>query len=286
MKVKGFFAVIAIAIVGSWLGLFIAVPNVLVLITSFLENDPQGFFHWQFSTAAYHQVFDPLFWRVFLHSFEMSFKAMIICLTIAFPFSYWLCQFSSKVRGWLLFLTIVPFWTNSLARAYAIKFILGKKGLVNSTLLFIGVIDKPLKLLYSEFAVIFGLVYVLLPFMILPLYASLEKLDKNLLSAARDLGANGLQRMWYIVIPLSMPGILAGCLAVFLPAMGMFYISDLLGGAKNLLLGNLIKTEFLSTQNWPYGAAMSISLIVLMAGMLFIYYKAAQHVQKRGEFDV
>src|SRR5690606_16826333 len=181
-----------------------------------------------------------------------------------------------------LFLVILPFWTNSLVRTYALQSILGNRGIINTSLQSWGLIDQPLQLLYTEFAVILGLSYILLPFMVLPLYAALEKLDLRLHQAARDLGAGAWQRFWRITVPLTSPGIVAGCLMVLLPAMGMFYIADLLGGAKNLLLGNVIKTQFLQTRDWPFGSALSVLLIVLLGVMLWLYFRAARFVSRKG----
>ena len=188
-------------------------------------------------------------------------------------------------RGILLFLMIVPFWTNSLIRTYALKLILGNKGLVNSVLVGLGIVNEPVELLYTEFSVIFGLVYVLLPFMVLPLVSSFDKLDKHLLEAARDLGATFKQRLWHVILPLTMPGIVAGSLIVFLPAMGMFYVSDLLGGAKNLLVGNIIRNQFLVVRDWPFGSAFSMALIVIMALLLWLYYLANKRINRQGGLD-
>lgn len=167
-------------------------------------------------------------------------------------------------------------------RTYAIQFILGKQGLINKALLALDVIDKPLQLMYTQGAVIIGLCYILLPFMVLPLFSSLEKLDSKLQLAAQDLGANAWQRFWHVTIPLTMPGIVAGCLMVLLPSMGMYYIADLLGGAKNLLLGNVIKTQFLNTRDWPFGSAFSVLLMLLLAFMLWLYFRAAKFANKQG----
>jgi spermidine/putrescine transport system permease protein len=206
----------------------------------------------------------------------------VICLLVGYPFAFLLSRQKRVWRNVLLVLMMLPFWTNSLIRTYAIKLILGKKGLLNTLLVGSGLVEEPLNLLYPEFAVIFGLVYILLPFMVLPLMASFEKLEKELVDAARDLHANGWQRFWHIYLPLTSPGIVAGCLIVFLPAMGMFYVADLLGGATNLLLGNVIKNQFLVVRDWPFGSAFSVTLIVIMALMLVAYYQANRLVQRKG----
>lgn len=200
-------------------------------------------------------------------------------------FAFLLTKINPKYRPFLLFLVVLPFWTNSLIRIYGMKIFLGVKGILNSTLMSIGLIDTPIRILNTEVAVIIGLVYLLLPFMILPLYASIEKLDYRLLEAAKDLGATAFQRFIKVIIPLTMPGIIAGCLLVLLPAMGMFYVADLLGGAKVLLVGNVIKSEFLISRNWPFGSAISIGLTILMALLIFVYYKASKLMNKKMELE-
>ena len=190
-----------------------------------------------------------------------------------------------KYRPILLFLVVLPFWTNSLIRIYGMKVFLGVKGVLNTMLMDMGILSEPIRILNTEVAVIIGLVYLLLPFMILPLYSAIEKLDGRLLEAAKDLGANAVQRFFRVILPLTMPGIVAGCLLVLLPAMGMFYVADLLGGAKVLLVGNVIKSEFLISRNWPFGSAISIGLTILMALLIFVYYRANKLLNKKMELE-
>ncbi|EIJ68817.1 spermidine/putrescine ABC transporter membrane protein PotB [Pasteurella bettyae CCUG 2042] len=215
----------------------------------------------------------------------MSGIATVICLAIGYPFAFFMAKINPKYRPILLFLLVLPFWTNSLIRIYGMKVFLGVKGILNEFLLSLGLISEPMRILNTEVAVIIGLVYLLLPFMILPLYSAIEKLDLRLLEAAKDLGANGFQRFIKIIIPLTMPGIVSGCLLVLLPAMGMFYVADLLGGAKVLLVGNVIKSEFLISRNWPFGSAISIGLTILMAMLIFVYYKANKLLNKKVELE-
>ena len=215
----------------------------------------------------------------------MSGVATIICLLIGYPFAFMIAKLPSKYRPILLFMVILPFWTNSLIRIYGMKIFLGVRGVLNNTLISLGIIDTPIRIINTEIAVIIGLVYILLPFMILPLYSAIEKLDGRLLEAAKDLGADTVQRFVRIILPLTMPGIIAGCLLVLLPAMGMFYVADLLGGAKVLLVGNVIKSEFLVSRNWPFGSAISIGLTILMALLLYIYYRAGKLLNKKPELE-
>ncbi|MCF5849909.1 spermidine/putrescine ABC transporter permease PotB [Aeromonas veronii] len=273
----------AIALILGWLTLFVFLPNLMIIGVSFLTRDESELIAPLFTLSNYGRLLDPLYFEVLLHSLWLALLATTICLLVGYPFAWLLAHLPTSIRPLLLFLVVVPFWTNSLIRTYALKVLLGTRGLVNGWLLDLGLIERPLQMMYTEVAVIIGLVYVLLPFMVLPLYSSIEKLDGRLLEAARDLGANGWQRLVRIILPLTLPGIIAGCLLVFLPAMGMFYVSDLLGGAKHLLIGNLIKTQFLNSRDWPFGAAISVMLTVLMALLVYCYWRAGKLLSKKGE---
>lgn len=279
------FQKVTVTIIFAWLIFFILTPNLLVLTVSFLTRDGSDFYSLPFTFENYTRLFEPLYAQVVWNSLYMSGIATIICLIIGYPFAFMISRINPKYRPFLLFLVVLPFWTNSLIRIYGMKIFLGVKGILNNTLLSLGLISEPIRILNTEVAVIIGLVYLLLPFMILPLYAAIEKLDHRLLEAAKDLGANSLQRFIKVIIPLTMPGIIAGCLLVLLPAMGMFYVADLLGGAKVLLVGNVIKSEFLISRNWPFGSAISIGLTILMALLIFVYYKASKLMNKKMELE-
>lgn len=223
---------IIITIIVTWLLLFVFIPNVMIIGTSFLTRDEANLIEMTFTMDNYLRLFDPLYAKVLWHSFYMAIVATLICLVVGYPFAYIVAKMPERWRPFMLFLIIIPFWTNSLIRTYGLKIVLGTQGILNKSLIAMDIIDKPIRIMYTENAVMIGLVYILLPFMILPLYSAIEKLDGTYLEAARDLGANKLQTLWKIVLPLTMPGIIGGCLLVLLPALGMFYISDLLGGAK------------------------------------------------------
>ncbi|WP_375322433.1 spermidine/putrescine ABC transporter permease PotB [Aliivibrio logei] len=276
---------IIITIIVTWLLLFVFIPNVMIIGTSFLTRDEANLIEMTFTMDNYLRLFDPLYAKVLWHSFYMAIVATLICLVVGYPFAYIVAKMPEKWRPFMLFLIIVPFWTNSLIRTYGLKIVLGTQGILNKSLIAIDIIDKPIRIMYTESAVMIGLVYILLPFMILPLYSAIEKLDGTYLEAARDLGANKLQTLWKIVLPLTMPGIIGGCLLVLLPALGMFYISDLLGGAKNLLIGNVIKSQVLNARDWPFGAATSIALTLAMALMLYAYYRAGKLLNKKADLD-
>lgn len=274
-----------ITLIVGWLTLFVLVPNLMIIATSFLTRDESNLIDFTFTFENYLRLIDPLYAKVMLHSFYMAIVATLLCLVIGYPFAYIVAKMPEKWRPIMLFLIIVPFWTNSLIRTYGLKVVLGTQGILNKLLLGIGVIDAPLRIMYTETAVMIGLVYILLPFMILPLYSAIEKLDNTYIEAARDLGANKLQTLIKVVLPLTMPGIIGGCLLVLLPALGMFYIADLLGGAKNLLIGNVIKSQVLNARDWPFGAATSIALTIAMAVMLYAYYRAGKLLNKKVELD-
>ncbi|WPC72538.1 spermidine/putrescine ABC transporter permease PotB [Vibrio porteresiae] len=276
--------VIILTVVG-WLALFVLVPNLMIIGTSFLTRDEANLLKFTFTFDNYLRLLDPLYAKVVAHSFYMAIIATILCLIIGYPFAYSVAKMPEKWRPFMLFLVIVPFWTNSLIRTYGLKIVLGTQGILNKTLIDIGIIDAPLRVMYTETAVMIGLVYILLPFMILPLYSAIEKLDGTYIEAARDLGANKFQTMTKVILPLTMPGIIGGCLLVLLPALGMFYISDLLGGAKNPLIGNVIKSQVLNARDWPFGAATSIALTIAMAVMLYAYYRAGKFLNKNVELD-
>ena len=276
---------ITVAVIFAWLIFFVLTPNLLVLSVSFLSKDSSNFYALPFTFESYTRLFEPLYAQVVWNSLYMSSIATVICLIIGYPFAFMIAKIEPKYRAILLFLVVLPFWTNSLIRIYGMKIFLGVKGILNEALLGLGFISEPIRILNTEAAVIIGLVYLLLPFMILPLYSAIEKLDHRLLEAAKDLGANAFQRFIKVIIPLTMPGIISGCLLVLLPAMGMFYVADLLGGAKVLLVGNVIKSEFLISRNWPFGSAISIGLTILMAVLIFVYYKANKLLNKKVELE-
>lgn len=266
------FKFFAVFINMAWFAVFVLVPGLMVVGISFLTRDTGSFFAWPPTLAHYKELVDPVYAKVLGNSLLYSLNTTLLCLGIGYPFAWCLSRAPGHRRPLLLMMVIIPFWTSSLIRTYALVILLKANGIINAVLTGSGIVSEPVSMLYTDFAVYVGLVYSLLPFMILPLYAVLEKMDLRLVEAARDLGANGLQVFVHVVLPLSLPGIMAGCIMVFLPAMGLFYIPDLLGGAKTMLVGNFIKNQFLTTGNWPFGSAASVFLLLLMVLMLGIYF--------------
>lgn len=275
---------IIILIVG-WLSLFVLIPNLMIIVTSFLTRDEANLISMVFTWDNYARLADPLYAKVLWHSLYMAVVATLLCLVIGYPFAYIIAKMSPRIQPLMLFLVIIPFWTNSLIRTYGLKIVLGTQGIINKSLMSLEIIERPIRLMYTEHAVMIGLVYILLPFMILPLYSAIEKLDRTYIEAARDLGASRWQTFTHVILPLTMPGIIGGCLLVLLPALGMFYVSDLLGGAKNLLIGNVIKSQVLNARDWPFGAATSIALTVIMALLIYAYYRAGKLLNKKVELD-
>lgn len=270
--------------VSIWMGFFFAIPLALILLVSFMSRGTYGEIEYTFTLKNYARFFDPLYLKIVWKSIVMAFYTTLICLVFGFPFAYIVARARPKYRNLLLMLIIVPFWTNSLVRTYAWIVLLRTEGVINTFLLQIGLISEPLTLLYNEGAALVGLVYTLLPFMILPLYASLEKLDPVYLEAAGDLGARPWQSFLRITLPLSMPGMIAGSLLVFIPTLGLFFIPDLLGGGKIILIGNFIQNQFLVTRDWPFGSAASIILMTCTLLFIALYLKIAGGKKETGVY--
>lgn len=256
-----------------WLVLFFVFPLLFILLISFATRGLYGGVEYTFTIENYTRFFDPLYLKILWDSIVIAGFTTLICLVFGYPFAYIIAKSPKKYRNLLLMLVIVPFWTNSLVRTYAWIVLLRTEGVINMFLLKIGIISEPLAMLYNHGAVMVGLTYTLFPFMVLPLYASIEQLDKSYLEAASDLGAKPRQAFTKITLPLTMPGIVAGCLLTFIPTLGLFFIPDMMGGSKSLLIGNLIKNQFLTARDWPFGSAASMILMVLTLIFILIYLR-------------
>jgi len=274
MKGDLWFQRVSVGTTWFWLAAFALIPNVMVVAASLLERGDRDFIRFALSLESYRRLLDPLYLRVLWNSLYLAALSTLTCLAMGYPFAYLLARVPRRYSRLLLLLVIIPFWTSSLIRTYAIIIILKTRGVVNNLLLWTGLIQAPLELLHNDRAIFIGLVYTLLPFMVLPLYAAIEKLDPLLVEAARDLGAGWLKTFARVVIPLTLPGIVAGSMLVFLPALGMFYIPDLLGGARTLLVGSLIRNQFLAARDWPFGAALSVVLTAVMTLLLLVYARS------------
>lgn len=272
------------------LGIFFFFPLLIMLLYSFAQRDTYGGIRviqdWgQYLRSAewisnYVRSFEPIYVEIYFRSLWMAILTTALCLLIGYPISYFIAlRVKPSWKNTLLTMVIIPFWTSFLIRTYAWIIILRSEGLINQLLMGIGLIQSPIEtLLYSQFAVMLGLVYGELPFMILPLYASIEKLDTSLLEAANDLGANSFWTFFKVTVPLTMPGIAAGIILVFIPTIGTFITPDLLGGAKSILVGNLIQNQFAIARDKPFGSAICFGLTAFVLIVLFLY---ARHSTRR-----
>lgn len=253
---------------GAWLALFFVVPLGIMATYAFRPRHVLGGVYPGWTTAHVLRLVEPLYLVVLERSVVVSLAATLLALLVAYPMAVVIVR-ASRWRPLLLFLVVLPFWTSFLVRTYATIFLLRDTGLINQLLVFVGVVREPLRMLYTPGAVLFGLVTGFIPFMVLPIYASLEKIDPALLEAAEALGAPAWRRFLRVTWPLTLPGVAAGSLLVFVPALGSFLTSDLLGGAKVELIGNLVQNQFTSARNWPFGSALSfLLLLVVLLGML------------------
>src|SRR5579871_2222347 len=242
-------------------------PLAIVCIYSFLSRGAYGGVERPFTLENYTRVWDPLYGIILWRSLWIAAVATALCLVLGFPLALFIARSGTK-KNLYLSLVILPFWTSFLIRTYAWMFLLRDTGLINSVLQALGLIHQPLPMLYNDGAVILGLVYGYLPFMVLPLYATLERMDQSLIEAAADLGARPLDALFRVTLPLCAPGIRAGAILVFVPCLGTFLTSDLLGGSKTILIGNLVQNQFTTARDWPFGAALSLALMAAAMALL------------------
>lgn len=266
----------------GWLGLFFALPLLIVVVVSFASRTAYGQVVFNWTLENYIQFLEPLYLKIFVFTLGTAFFTTLLTFAMGYPVAYTIAMvLPKKWQQAGIILVMIPFWINFLIRSYSWVIILRAHGLINSFLMSIGAIEVPLSLLYNNTAVLIGMVYGLLPFMVLPIYVSLEQMDKRLLEAASDLGAAPLTAFRKITLPLTMPGVAAGSILVFISSLGMFVVPDIMGGAKSSLMGNVIQNQFLSARDWPFGSALSIILALLSLIMIVLYYKALQ-AQKGG----
>jgi spermidine/putrescine transport system permease protein len=246
-----------------WLGLFFLVPLLFILAYSFGTSGVYGGITLGFNPGNYLKVFDPLYLEIIVRTFVIALINTFLCLALGYPLAYFIA-----LKGGM-----IPFWTSLLLRSYAWVVILSGNGIANRTLQFLGITDEPINLIFTPQAVTMGMVYSYLPFMILPLYAALEKFDVSLKEAAQDLGASRWHTFWRVTFPLSMPGVIAGSILVFIPSAGEFVIPTLLGGSQTVLVGNLIQQQFLQARDWAFGSALAMMLAALLVGAIMFYVR-------------
>jgi spermidine/putrescine transport system permease protein len=265
-----------------WLVIFFLLPLLIVLVVSFLTRGARGaFISPEFTLENYDRIINGVYLGVFIDSMRIALIMTVICLVAGYPLAYFISTRKQRfIRQIALFLVILPFWTNFLVRTYAWRIILGNEGVLNTFLLNTGFIQEPLRLLNTDFAVMVGLVYAYLPFMVLPIYASIERFDFRLVEAANDLGANDFRAFWRVIWPLTLPGVIAGCILVFIPGIGAFITPDLLGGTQGLMIGTLVQRQFGGSGNWPLGSAASMVMlaIVMLALLLYAFVNSRRRV--------
>ncbi len=250
---------------------FVLGPALYLVAISFAENTAGTGFRWTFTLDHFTKMLDGVYLRCFRESFQLALSTTVLNVLIGYPFGYYMGRLGAKGKRLMMFLIMVPFWTSSLIRLYGWIIILQVKGILNDILLRLGVIEYPLKILYSYPAVLIGMVYALLPFMILAVYASVEKMDWTLVEAARDLGASRLKAFFTVTLRLTLPGLMSGVVLTFVPSMGLFFIADILGGNKIVLVGSLIQDQMTRGGNQPFAAALALVLAAMTTMMLWLY---------------
>lgn len=272
---KGVFGNVFLTIgpMSLWTVLFFVFPFMYIILVSFCSRDQFGNIVYSFSLGAYKTLTKAVYLQVIFRTLKMAAIVTVLVTLIAYPYAYFCSRASKKIQNLLIIAVMIPFWINSLLRIYAIMNFTSKNGLINNFLMGMGIIREPIQILYTTGAVYFGLVYSLVPMMVMPLYSCLEKIDPAVLEAGRDLGCSSGQLFRKVIFPLSIPGIMGGLVLVFVPAMFNFYIADALGGGKTIIIGNLISSQFSTAKNWPLGAALSVVVMVISTAIIMIKNK-------------
>ena len=273
------------------LGIFFLIPLGITVVYSFLEPGLYGGVVWSFYPYNYGRLFgwplgageefEPLYIQIILNSLKYAMLTVIVSLILCYPVAFWVSRMSGMAKNFMLFAITLPFFANLLIRIYAWLLLMRPTGTINSMLMALGVVDEPLNMMFTEFAVIVGLVYVLIPFMFLPIYASVERLDWSLVQASQDLGATPFQTFRRIILPLTSPGILGGCVIVFIPALGNFIVPAFLGGSKVQLVGNVIERQFLQARNWPFGSTLSTVIMISVMLVVLVYFLGTRRYSRQ-----
>lgn len=269
--------------VSIFLAVFFLCPLAIMMLYSVLTPGLYGGAEWTFYPDNFgrilgfanpeFEVFDPVYLSIFLRSVRIALTTVIITLLVCYPAAFQVSRLPDRWKTFALFLITLPFFASLIVRLFVWVLILKKTGFANMVLQSLGIISQPADLIYTEGAIILGMVYIFIPFMFLPVYASVEKLDWSLVRASQDLGANGFQTFWRVIFPLTLPGVIGGCIIVFIPALGNFIVPAVLGGAKVMMLGNLIEQQFLAARNWPFGAALAMLVMTAVLVILFLYIR-------------
>lgn len=257
-----------------WLCLFLVVPMLIVIGISFMGRDELGNVVLDFNLDAYALFFDPLYLGIYWDTIVLSVLTTALCLLLSYPLAYYIANAGPRMQTWGLVLITVPFWINFLIRTYAWVLLLRTQGIVNEFLLRIRLISEPLQMLYTKGAVLLGMVYTFIPFMVLPIFVALEQMDKRLLEAASDLGASSWKAFWHITLPQTKSGIMTGSVLVYVSTTGMFVVTDILGGAKSAMISNIIQSQFLGARNWPFGSALSVIFVITSLILIALFNRA------------
>ena len=262
--------------VSIWMILFVTLPMLFIIYISFMSRGVFGDVVYQFSLESYQTLLDATYFKVILKSLKAALLTTVLCLGLGYPFASYIARKPPEVASRLIMLIMIPFWTNSLMRLNSWLLLFQTSGPVNNFLQWTGLVDRPITFIYTDGLVVLGLITNMLPFAVLPLYSSIEKLQKSLLEASADLGATPSQTFFKVTLPLTFPGIFSAIILVFIPSLGIYTVSDILGGGKVLYIGNIIKNQFGSIRNWPLGAALSVLLLVITGLLIFIYTRFAK----------
>ena len=264
--------------------IFVAGPLVYMFFLSFQTRAEIWGIINKFTLKNYKDIFEPVYLKTFVESLKLAFISTSIIILVGYPFGYFMAKLSEKWKKNVMMLLMVPFWVSVLIRMYGWIIIFGSNGVLDKLLMGLHITDKPLRLLYTYPAVVVGMVYALLPFMILAVYSSAEKMDWTLVEAARDLGASRLKAFFTVTLKLTMPGLLSGVILTFVPSMGLFFIADILGGNKIVLVGNLIQEQLMKARNWPFAAALSVALMLITSVLIYLYRKITHTKDLEGLF--
>ena len=263
---------------------FVVGPLLYMVALSFATNGSGSSTIWSFTLENYKKIAEPVYLKSFVQSFQLAITSTLLIVLMGYPFGYFMAKLSAKWKKRMMLLIMIPFWISSLIRMYGWILILQAKGVLNGFLMKLGIIEEPLKILYSYPAVVIGMVYALLPFMVLAVYSSVEKMDWSYVEAARDLGANAVKAFFTVTFKLTLPGLLTGVILTFIPSMGLFFIADILGGNKIVLVGSVIQDQLTRGSNWPFAAALAVVLMMLTSLMMFVYRKVTHVKDLEGLF--
>ncbi|QDS32843.1 ABC transporter permease [Brevibacillus brevis] len=259
-----------------WMGALFVLPMLMIAILSFLKRGTYGQVVYEFTLNNYLRIFDPLYGQIFWDTLVVAVLTTVFSILCGYPLAYYISRLEKSTQQIWLLLVMIPFWINFLVRSYAWVIILRSQGVINTFLQSLGIISEPLPLLYNSGSVLLGMVYTLMPFMVLPIYVSLEQMDRRKLEAAYDLGATPWKAFWHVTLPMTKTGVVTGSILVFVSSIGMFVVPDVMGGAKSALIGNVIQNQFLSARDWPFGSALSIVLMLLSMLLILLYFRATK----------